>query len=182
MNINQLIKAFGSFGDKALVTISHAHNQLHQANLFTAYQRTAVDALDIAAPLTFWFIPATYNPHVIVRANLGAQGYLEIFEDDGNAAHFNVSAGNAFVPVNRNRVSTQASLMALRTGVTVTQATADVLIYAETMANLIGGGIEHEHEFILKAGTEYLFRLSTYADNNEGSLILNWYERRLGTR
>lgn len=183
MNINQFIKAFGSYGDGALNSISYEHHQIHQGNSFVAFQRTALDGLDIASPLTFWFVPiiGQDNPHVLVKANLGAQGYLEIFEDDGDNDHFNVSGADAFTPINRNRLSSNVSNVNVFTGVTVTQATAECLIYAETLGNLIGGEYSHNQEFIFVAGTQYLIRLSTFADNNEGSLVLDWYERTRGT-
>lgn len=175
--------SFGSFGDGALVVIEYEHFQIHKGNSFVAFQRTTLDGLDIASPLSFWFIPAisTYNPHVTVKVNVGAQAILEIFEDDGDPNHFDVTNGSAFIPVNRNRTSTKASTAFVITGPTITQATADCLIYAETLGNLIGGEYSREHEFIFKYGTSYLIRLSTFADNNEGSLVLNWYERIKGT-
>ena len=144
---------------------------------FTVSQSSLLDALDILTPLTYWVTtPATGHAHIDISCIVTLAATLEIFEDDGNAAHFNVSAGADKTPINRNRVSTTESGLVIATGVTVTQATADVMLITRRLGGFIGGTYTSGSDLILAPSTEYLFMLTSDADNNEGSLILDWFE------
>lgn len=172
---------FNRFCDKltrAIKVMDYEHHEIHEGSSFMAFQLSAVNDLDIATPLTFSIItPATMVlTHLAMEANLGDAGYVEIFEDNGNAAQFDISGGTPFTPVNRNRYLRTASVMHMWTGVTVTQANVATRIFAKSMVNRWGGEVSHREELILDNNRQYLIRLSTYADNNEGSLNLNWYE------
>jgi len=145
---------------------------------YTVFANSAVDAIDIAAPLDIKLVtPATLTMmHLTIATSLAAAGNLLAYEDDGVAAHFDVTGGVAQTPINRNRNSVLTSGVLAYTGVTVTQATADVLILSERIGGVLGGRVERGSYLILKTNTQYLFRLTTDADNNEGSMVLSWFE------
>lgn len=165
---------------RSIKVIEFEHHEIHDGSSFMAFQLAAINALDIAAPLTFSFItPNTLKLcHMTLEADLADAGYVEVFEDDGDPLSFDISGGTVFTPINRNRHLRTASDSLIRTAVTVTQATANARIFAKSMVSKWGGPISHKEEIILRPNWHYLFRLSTYADNNEGSINLNWYEHR----
>ena len=164
----------------ALVVITNLHHEIHEGNAYRIFQSLGTDAFDIAAPMTYHVTTpdTTKWAHLVWRAASTTESLLEIFRDDGNAAHFDVSAGDAVVPTNRNHNFPDASGLTVASGVTITQATADVLIYSEYIGSKKSEGADTGGRFedILKQNTEYLFRLTSVADNNEGSLGLDWYE------
>lgn len=164
----------------ALVIITHLHHEIHGGNAYRVFQSVGTDAFDIAAPLTYHVTTpnTTKWPHIVWRAASTTESLLEIFQDNGNAAHFDVSAGDAVTPKNRNHNSANTSGLTVASGVTITQATVDVLIYSEYVGSKKSEGADTGGRFedVLKQNTEYLFRLTSVADNNEGSLGLDWYE------
>ncbi len=164
----------------ALVIMSYLHNKIHEGKAFKVFQSLGTDAFDIAAPMTY-HVTTPNNAewaHLVWLAGSTAESLLEIFQDNGNASHFDVSAGSAVTPKNRNHNSDNTSGLTVALGVTVTQATSDVLIHSEYIGSKKseGAGKEDRFEDVLKQNTEYLFRLTSVADNNEGSLGLDWYE------
>ena len=164
----------------ALVVISCLHHKIHEGKAYKTFQSLGTDAFDIATPMTYHVTtPNTAEwAHLVWIAGSTSESLLEIFQDNGNAAHFDVSAGDAVTPKNRNHNSDNASGLTVASGVTITQATADVLIHSEYIGSKKseGAGREDRFEDVLKQNTEYLFRLTSVADNNEGSLGLDWYE------
>jgi len=161
---------------RALLCIDYAHHEIHGGSAYTVSQKTAVNAFDITSPMTFHITtPNTAKyAHIIILGEANTPAYWELFEDNGVAANFNISSGSSVTPKNRNRNSSKTSKLTIKSGVTVTQATTDVLIDVEAIAKSAGGG--ERHEWVLKANTEYLVRATSYTDNNEGSLTLDWYE------
>ena len=163
----------------ALVVLQHSHHEVHEGVAFVLSQRTAVNAFDIAAPLTFYITTPAGDEglHLVISGEANVPAFWELFEDNGNAAHFDVAGGSAAVPLNRNRNSATVPLVTVTTGATVTQATADALIDTSAMGR--AGGSER-NEFILKPSTEYLIRATSYVDNNEGSITLGFYQHESG--
>jgi len=164
----------------ALVVISYLHDKIHEGKAYKTFQSLGTDAFDIAAPITYHVTtPDTAEwAHLVWTAGSTSESLLEIFKDNGNASHFDVSAGDAVTPQNRNHNFPNESSLTIASGVTITQATSDVLIHSEYIGSKKseGAGREDRFEDVLKQNTEYLFRLTSVADNNEGSLGLDWYE------
>jgi hypothetical protein len=163
-----------------LKVISYVHSEIHGGSAYRAFQSVGTDAFDIATPLTYWFTTpnTTKWAHLVWRAACTSEALLEIFQDNGTAAHFDISAGDAVVPKNRNHNSANTSDMTFKSGVTVTKAEANVLIYSEYIGSRKSEGDDSggRLEDILKQNTEYLFLFTSVGDNNEGSLGLDWYE------
>jgi hypothetical protein len=163
----------------AQIGIDYQHHKIHDGNSYIITQRAAKDALDENAPLTYYIITpdTTKWAHMTAEINLADGGYFEVFEDTGVAAEFNVSGGTSQTPINLDRNSSNTSGLTITYGSTVTAATSAALIYTESIGGKKGAGSGATRlELILKQNTEYLARLSTHADNNEGSMELAWYE------
>ncbi|MCP4493310.1 MAG: hypothetical protein GY820_39300 [Gammaproteobacteria bacterium] len=160
----------------ALQVIDYSHHEIHGGSSYVASQRTAVNAFDIAAPMTFKIVTANTAKrlHLTAEGEANAPAFWELFKDDGNASHFDVTGGSSVTPTNRDHESTNVSGATITSGVTVTQATSDVLIETKAIAKASSGGDRQEH--ILERNTSYLLRATSYTDNNEGSFSLNWYE------
>jgi len=161
-----------------LVLIDAVHHLIHKGNAYCLSQLKAVDAFDIASPMTYHIVVGTTPIHLTMLADATSAATLELFEDNGNALHFDISGGSAVTPVNRNRNSANVSLATIKTGVTVTKATTDVLKYTR-MINYTSGELEGSFqrlEWILAPSTEYLVKFTSIADNNEGSLAIEFYE------
>ena len=160
----------------AINVIAYAHHEAHGGSAYVISQRTAVNEFDIAAPMTFYITTpdTTKWPHLTITGEANTAAYWELFEDNGNTDNFNVTGGDSVTAMNRNRNSSKTSGLTITTGATVTQATSDVLIETEALGK--SGGSGERHEFILKQNTKYLVRSTSYADNNEGSFTIDWYE------
>lgn len=163
-----------------LKVISYLHSEIHGGNAYKCFQSHGTDAFDIAAPLSYHVV--THDSakwmHMTWKAACTSEALLEIFQDDGAAANFDISAGDAVTSKNRNHNSTNTSLATIKSTVTVTKAEAAVLIHSEYIGSRKseGAGTEGRLEDILKQNTEYLFLFTSVGDNNEGSLGLDWYE------
>jgi len=160
----------------ALQTMDILHSAVHEGCAFSASQKTATNAFDLLAPMTFYIITpnTTKWAHVVISGDANTPAYWELFEDTGEVAQFNVSGGVAYVPVNRNRNSDVASVLTITTGATVTAATTDALLAVDGIMK--AADISSQYGFILKQNKKYLVRATTYTENNEGSLRLKWHE------
>lgn len=153
------------------------HHYTHEGKSFMLSLSSVLDAFDIASPLSFLF--ATPNTkewaHMVVHGSANTSAILQVFEDTGVAAEFNVTGGSAVVPKNRNRNSLTASVMTVTHTPTITKAEAAALLHSKYAAK---AGIEETFYMVLKQNTKYLFRFLTVADNNEGSINLSWFETK----
>jgi len=163
-------------GSHALVTVHAKDAWAHEGNGYILTQRKALNAFDIASPMTFYIVTPAATVgcyHMTASGCANTAAYIEIFEDDGTATHFAITGGSAYVPLNRDRSSANTSgLTTCKTGVTIGYATADCLISTGVMGR--NGGTE-EFALILKPSTEYLVRATSYDENNEGSLQVNLF-------
>jgi len=139
---------------------------------------SAVDGLDTTAPLTLLLQTPDSDKFIYmdVVATASGDALLEMFEDDGDTNHFNVSGGTTVTPRNRNRNFDDDSDMIIKKDVTINAATDDVKLFSMRLGSKKCGGSTALTDGVLKRNTKYLIRLSTVADNNEGTLGINWYE------
>ena len=102
---------------------------------------------------------------------------LEVFEDNGVITDFDVTGGVQMIPFCRNRSLCCDSISdaVVHSGVTVTAATAAAALPTKRVGGLLGGELSHKPCLVLNSNTKYLFRISTDANNNEGTLVLTWF-------
>ena len=186
LTIDQLKSYLAEITTSSLKVTPFNKSKIHEGNSFELTQFTALDAFDIAAPLTFEVTTpndSLLRFYLLVDAASAQQSFLEVFEDDGDITHFNVTGGVITIPWNRNRGSDRLTTCVVRTGLTVTAATADVRIFGRLVGGVVGGDyfINAQNEFILRANTSYLIRLTSFLDDNEGSVGIEIAQHRIKT-
>lgn len=159
----------------SLIVMPSEDDEFHNGNSYIVTQRTAVNAFDIAAPMIYEFTtPNTaVQMHLEIMGEANTPAFVELFEDNDNASHYDIADGSAVSEINRNRQSSNTATAVVLSGGAITQATADVLIGTKALAK---SGSEAIPEFILAQNKAYIIRATSYADNNEGSLTLLWSE------
>ena len=160
-----------------LTTIEYEHHEIHDGDMFSATARTAVNALDIATPLTMMITTPDSDKliHTVFSSSTSASAWLSIVESPTNA-----TGGSTIVEYNRNRNSTSEA-----TAVAVSAVTGSDLTGTEITNTIIGGGqrsgryggsTRSAEEWVLAANTSYVATLLSVADNNTGTLGIDWYE------
>jgi len=164
---------------RAQIMINEDKHAIHKGNLYTAHKIRALDAFDIASPMTWRFTTPSNGKlvHFNARLSCSTAARLEIFEDDGDIGHFLVTAGTSYTPINHCRNCNKISCVKTWYDVTVTAASSNVRIYDEQIGGVFTGGqLTSISNFVLRQDTQYLVRATTLADDNEGSLILVFHE------
>ncbi len=156
-------------------TIDYVHHEIHEGNSYVLTQRTALNAFDIAAPISFLIqTPNTVDwMNLVISGESNNPSFWELYRDTGNLLEFNVAGGAAVIPVNRNGNSANLSGAVVTTAPVITVAGAAALLASEAIGRSSSGA--DRQEFILAQNTAHLVRATSYIDNNEGSLSLNWY-------
>jgi len=162
--------------------------ELHAGDSFTAFN----DELTMADTETINFAfktPALTEGeiHMVVEYETLIGGYLEILE----AATWTAQTGTIYVPINRDRNSSNQSLITgneTTTLFTANEIAFDVTTILTTNAATIyldrapGAQNKKAHaqrameEIILKAATTYVIRFSAVGNSNSGFIRLSWYE------
>lgn len=169
----------------AMPAVDVLDNKNSLGEVFYVSVNTALNALDIASPITISIV--TPNTAKLVSMSIiaivTAGAILEVFEDNGVITDFNVTGGVQMIPFCRNRslCCDHISDAIVHSGVTVTAATATVALPIKRVGGLLGGEMAHRPCLVLSKNTKYLFRISTDADNNEGTLVLTWFDYICGS-
>lgn len=170
----------------ALPVVDIIDNKNALGEVFYVSVNTALNTLNIASPITISLATpdTTKLVSLSIIAIVTAGAILEVFEDTGDILEFNVTGGVQIIPSCRNRslCCNSISDAVVYSGVTVTAATAAAALPVKRVGGLLGGEIAHRPCLILNRNTKYLFRVSTDADNNEGSLVLTWFNYICGNQ
>ena len=175
--------------NKEIPRISFEHKELHDGDMYMAYN----DELTMQTTETINFAfktPAstTKEIHMIIDFSTLVGGTLEVLE----AATWTAQTGTAFVPINKNRLSSNTSEI-LGNETTTTFTTANEIAYdvttvlttnattiefvrAATAANKEQAPVRAQRELILKSSTTYVIRFTAVGNSNSGFLRLVWYE------
>ena len=168
--------------------IDFEHYEIHEGNSYTCYN----DELTMQTTETINFAfktPALTSAeiHMIVEYESLVGGTLEILE----AATWTAQSGTIYVPINRNRNSTNTSTITgneTTTTFTANEVGYDVTTILTTNATTIwfdrsvGANIKTPNpqremrEFILDAETTYVVRYTAVGNSNSGFIRLSWYE------
>ena len=159
-----------------LPTIDNNHLRLHEGRAFSVYKLYPPSAglaqnanLDIVLTAN-----SGVNPHVIVQIACSQNALIKWHENVTN-----VTGGDIFVPINRNRVSTRVSQVGALinpTSLTLNGIIHEELISAGDDKKAAGGGA-YSFEFVLKDDVSYLFRLTNVGSASAATYMsLEWYE------
>jgi len=169
----------GLHTDKAtnqLMVVDYEHHETHSGSgYFAVYSNTADDTdtveVRIGTPDT------TTWAHMVISINSALAATAELFKPT-TKTHV---AGNAITPMNRNHNSSNTSGLTIchtPAGTESGSAALTQYIGASSVSGRVetGGGTGSRGEFILEQNQSYLIRVTSRADSNSMSIILDWYE------
>ena len=161
--------------DAPLITVDVNHQRNHDGRGFFVYKinpetnpLVAGQSIDIVVAF-----PNGTVPHV--TSNAMCLGYSEFYLYENVVA----SGGTAFIPINRNRTSLNASTGAVIINPTITTlgTVLDAQIIPANAGKKASGGSADTLEFVLKPLTNYLFRLNNANGFDHAAYMqLEWYE------
>lgn len=161
--------------DYSLPTLDVNHLRLHEGRAFKAYKLYPPGS-ELAAGASFDMAltaNAGTSPHLISVISCSQNAIVRWYE---NAT---VSGGTIFVPVNRNRESSNASesgvLLAPTVSATGTEFHVEYISAGDDKKAAGSGAWSFEH--VLKDDVTYLFRLTNVGSGSATAYIsLEWYE------
>jgi hypothetical protein len=162
--------------DYTLPIIENNHLRLHEGRAFNVYK--LMPPSDGLAQNANMDIVLTSNvgvyPHVIVQASCSQNSIISWHENVTN-----IVGGDIFVPINRNRASSNVSQVGALIG--PTSLTLNGVIHQEYISagddKKASGGGAYSFEFVLDDDTSYLFRLTNVGSASAAAYMsLEWYE------
>lgn len=180
-NVVQVQVGPGDIISNIPVIVPYDHHQIHEGEFYSSYKYTASLAsgansdtrVVVPSINTMGLNPVVMCPHF--RFDVVASDIAEIFIYEG--ATFS-NTGSTQAIVNHERNNPNISKMSVWTGVT-TATTGSVLLWRGILfgsRTAAGDSDNAINEFVLKSGTEYLFRVTSGAAGNKVLERLNWYE------
>ena len=160
----------------AINTIDYAHHEIHGGSAYFAVYSALKDTAGLIE-VRIQTPDTTKWAHMVfaIQASLAATAQMWY---PTTKTH---EAGNAIVPMNRNHNSTNTSgLTICHTPGGAQAGTAQLTEYLGASATggriSVGGGTGSRHEFILDQNNDYLIRITSRADGNALTLVMDWYE------
>ena len=162
----------------AQTVITYPHHEIHGGSAyFVSYSRLAADAemieLRIKTPDT------TKWAHMVIEIDAALAAVAELWIDTIKSDAF----GNRLGIMNRDHNSPNTSgLVICHTPGGVQPTNANWKQYLGSASGngkvVSGGGASSRHEFILKQNTAYLIRVTSRANSNSLTVLLDWYEHQ----
>ena len=159
---------------KNIVTIDQEHHQVHVGKFFTVSDNDT--DIDTGAP-KYWRIttPNTaIRVHCVITVNVIAEALMEFFENPTITG-----AGTGLTAFNNDRNSATAATATTFFDTTVSNDGTKILsvrVGGNNPSGRVGGTGRTEAEFILKQNEDYIIKITPDADNDKGSIIIEWYE------
>ena len=160
----------------ALVTIQQVHHYIHLGKSFlSVYSAVKNNAQTIE--VRFQTPDTAMDFHMTIQIEGALAGTAEMWVDTTKTDDPN----NRLTPFNHNlRSSISSTLIICHTPSGAQVGDADLIQYfGSTSANgkvTIGGATNSRGEFILKQNSAYYIKVTSRADANALSIILDWYE------
>lgn len=154
--------------DDKLVAIQDIENRIHEGEVFVGVTSVTLGAAGVQ---DYLFKTGAKTAHIFGFVSGVLGGHVEIYEDTTVSA--NGTQGNIY---NVNRTSANTPLAVLYAGPTVT-GVGNVIDRYNFASGLNAGG-EHlaANEWIFKANSNYLFRVTSDNASNRIILRASWYE------
>ena len=157
----------------APITIPFEHHEIHEGDAFTASY-----AADLTNGQVFDILIVTPDSadlaHFVWAVDFELEGHVSIYE-----APTATQAANPIVAYNRNRNGTPAAatVVVTHSPTAVTVGTTLIRDAHAGAGKILSGSRADGREFILKANTKYLMRITNATANpNWISVWLDWYE------
>lgn len=153
------------------VTIDVGHHQRHEGESFGAC--FADDALADTEQINLLIKPqATTYPHMLYHVTCPSAFTIQLYKD--------VSAtvdGSAVKVLNHNQnMDVSANTLIYHTPTIASTGSLMEQYYIGGGSQRAGGSNRSEGEWILKPEVNYLLRVTSRANGNSGSVVLDWYE------
>jgi len=157
--------------------IDYAHHEIHSGSHYYAYKEATLAStekltISVQTPNT------TKWGHLLWKLSTSDTAVFDVLE-----AVTSISGGTAFTVLNNDRNSSNTSGMTVKTASdegadTAIAPTGGTEIYAEGLkgGNKVGAASRGDSEIILKQNSLYLFRITSAANSNVCSAVLEWYE------
>lgn len=158
------------------IIVDYPHHEIHAgSSYFVMYSALADNAGVIEVRLQTGYSAKQTHLTIHMDAALAATATMFINTTKTHAA------GNAIVPLNRNFSSSNTSINTVcHTPAGTETGTARLLQYIGSAnsggVSSEGGSTSNRGEFVLANNTAYLFRLTSRANANAMTIILDWYE------
>lgn len=155
---------------RAIAVIEYPHKEIHDGNSYVLNG----DDHDLSVGQTFDLTVLTSNTTNWMHAVWEAEGTdaIHIFVYEGVTVNV---PGTPTTPINRDRNSPNTSDAICREGDTFTNLGTLLWEWHTGDKKVAGVGGERD-EYILRQGTQYLFRVESEVANNKVSGQLSWYE------
>lgn len=158
--------------DGRIVTLAPEHNEVHNGTSYVISDY--VDILNAGVGEFLFSVPdmAPLYVHSVLSVQNNLEALYEMFEDVTVSAN-----GVEFNSINRNRNSTNESLMKVYASPTVTSVGTRILRSKQGIAKQYGGSVRSENEYVLKNNTNYMLRITNLASGtNTINGLISWYE------
>lgn len=144
------------------------HYRTHAGQTFSSHHNSSnlAEGLVLSVKLTTGAI----SPHMIFNISGKLDYDFEILEAPSS------TGGTAHVAYNRNRPSATTSTGTLVLDPSISADGTVISSNAMGEGQKFGGQISVDNEWILSASTDYIFRLTSRANNNRVHINLTWYE------
>jgi hypothetical protein len=161
--------------DAPLITVDVNHQRNHDGLGYFVY-KIYPEAAPLVAGASINIVLAFPSGTIAhMKSNAMCLGYSEFYLYENVVA----SGGTAFVPINRNRTSsnTSAGAVIINPTVTAVGTLLDAQIIPAEAGKKTSGGNAETLEFVLKPLTNYLFRLTNANGFDHAAYMqLEWYE------
>lgn len=159
----------------ALVGIDVPHHEIHEGETFFISYKTPDDSpIGDNATVTLGVTTAAKYAHILARGACGGDAEGELYE---GATWTGGTSLNVF---NKNRAKTESPTLTVVRGPTpvlLGTLLENEFIPGGTGPQAIGGAATQRAEWILKPGTQYLFRITNRSGGAQpASMALEWYE------
>lgn len=157
---------------KALVTIDTSHHEVHEGDMFVYCE---VNDITNGAVRDILFVtPATKSCHLVINVVSEAEADFKFYESTTASNN-----GTGVTAYNRKRTSTNTATALVYHTPTVAGGSEGTLLcmkhWGSGKSN--GGEDRSANEWILKASTKHLIRVTNAtASNNQIAIELEWYE------
>ena len=157
----------------ALKTIDVVHEEVHEGKHYIATHYLSSISSGVSFNVLIQ-VPAAKFPHFLFSSTVKADSLFLIYETTTFSA-----AGTSIPIFNNSRSSSNTSGLTITHTPTITADGTQIFTKysaAGNAGNGGGGGGGNSTEFILKASTNYIFRLTSLSNGNIASFEFDWYE------
>ena len=175
-NLQALFDIFNDGISKSVKTISYPHHEIHDGRGFIVVYSALKDN---AGAIEVRIRPnhATRKCHMVIHIEAALAATIQLWSETTKT----YVLANNIEPVNRNFSNAKDSILSVcHTPAGVQAGTADFIQYiGSATANGksdIGGGTTSRGEFILNPFTDYLITVTSRANSNALTILLDWYE------